>query len=327
MNDPNELKRPVADFISKKAVTLSEALTIDQAVGFLRATRPASEFDIVYFYVIDHEGRLTGVLPSRKLLLSDGQTLLRDVMTRNVVTIRQDETLFDALELFAMYRLLAIPVVDKDNVFQGILDVGLYTDEVFDLAQQTQLNEVFQLIGMRLEVSKHGSPFKGFKVRMPWLLANIAGGLICAALGSLFSATLEHVVMLALFVPLVLALAESVSMQSMTLAIESVGSKMPYTRQLLREVATALLLGTTSGLIVGVMSVFWGGSVFAPLVIGGSIFATMLMAATLGRLIPKFIYMLKLNPRVASGPLTLAMVDILTLTTYFSLGTILLMPS
>ena len=83
---------------------------------------------------------------------------------------------------FAIYRLLAIPVVDEEKRLLGIVEVTSYTDEVFDLAQNQQLNEVFQLIGLRLEQHKQGSPCcAGFWLRMPWLVSNITGGLVCAA--------------------------------------------------------------------------------------------------------------------------------------------------
>src|SRR4051812_21639639 len=214
------LDRPVSEFLSTAAFTLPENLTMDEALARLRGRGNATaKSQVAYFYVLNEKDQLAGVLPARKLLMSPGSAKVGDVMLKEIVALRSTEKLADALELFAMHRLLAIPVVDVEDRFLGIVELSLYTDEVFDLAQNRQLNEVFQLVGLHLEQHKQGTPWRGFRLRMPWLLANITGGLICAALGSFFEKTVEHVVLIALFIPLILTLAESIAVQSMTLAV------------------------------------------------------------------------------------------------------------
>jgi magnesium transporter len=321
-----QLDRPVTEFLSHAAFTLRENLTIDQALATLRAGKPAeaAQSQVIYFYVVNDQDQLVGVLPSRQLVLAPGDSILGALMARDIISMSAHETLFDALELFAMHRLLAIPVVDRERKFLGIIEVSLYTDEIFDLAQNRQFNEIFQLVGLHLEQSRQGSPLAGFKLRMPWLLSNITGGLVCAALGSFFEATVKEVVIIALFIPLILTLAESISVQSMTLAIEQTVTKRQAPGQFRKEALVAMLLGLCSGLIVGLVSLFWRGPVPATITIGGSVAATMFLAAMLGRAVPKLIHLLKLNPRVASGPITLAVVDIVAITLYLSAATVLL---
>src|ERR1035437_9956407 len=115
MNPGVPLDRPVTQCLSHAAVTLRENLTIDQALAALRSGQlgvPApgqtsTPSQVLYFYVVNATDQLVGVLPARQLILSPGTALVGDVMTREIVTLRQKETLFDAMELFAMYRLLA----------------------------------------------------------------------------------------------------------------------------------------------------------------------------------------------------------------------------
>jgi magnesium transporter len=322
------LERSVTAFLSSAAFTLRENLTIDQALADLRASAgmAQTQSQVIYFYVVNEAGQLVGILPARQILLSLGEARISDVMTREMIALGDRETLADTLELFAMHRLLAIPVVDQSRKFLGIVELSLYTDEVFDLAQNRQLNEVFQLMGLHLEQYKQGSVWRGFRLRMPWLLANITGGLICAALGSLFEATVQRVVLVALFIPLILTLAESISVQSMTLAIEqaAMGGKKNVRGPLGREAAVAIFLGICSGLIVGLVSLFWEGPRFSSLTIGGAVASVMFLAAMLGQGIPKIIHGMKLNPRIASGPVTLAVVDIVTITVYLSAATVVL---
>jgi magnesium transporter len=313
------LDRCVADFISTKAITLPDHYTVDESLRYLR--KHPTDAPVIYFYVINEHRQLVGVLPARRLLLSPGDTPIRTQMTTTLITLRATDTLMDAMELFAMHRLLALPVLDADNRFMGLLDYSLYTDEVFDIAENRQLNEVFQLIGVRFSQAQHGHPIKGFKMRMPWLLCNIAGGLVCAAIGARFEHALAQVVIFSLFIPVILTLAESVSVQSMTLAIESTGSRTTVEarrKAIMQEAATAVMLGLVSGGIVAIVSLFWKSRFYVPIVIGGSICVAMLLAALLGRFVPSLIHRLKLNPTLASGPVTLALVDIVTITLYLT---------
>jgi magnesium transporter len=330
------LDRPVTEFLAPAAFTLREDLTIDEALAALRGeprtgsqsaggggARPGPS-PVAYFYILNQAGELVGVVPTRRLILSPGNARIADLMTRELIVLSDRETLFDALELFAMHRLLALPVVDAQRRFRGVVELSLYTDEVFDLAQQRQLNEVFQLMGLHLEQHKHGGVLAGFRMRMPWLLANITGGLLCAALGALFAATVAKTVLIALFIPLILTLAESIAVQSMTLAIEQAAMGRKLRGQIGREALTALLLGGGAGLIVGLVSLCWPGPRLATVTIGGSVAAAMFLAAMLGRAVPRIIHALKLNPRIASGPITLATVDVVTITLYLAAATMVL---
>ena len=179
-------------------------------------------------------------------------------------------------------------------------------------------------MGLHLERHKQGAPLKGFKLRMPWLLSNITGGLICAALGALFEVTVQKVVLIALFIPLILTLAESIAVQSMTLSIEQALAKRRFSGQVMQEFLTALLLGATTGVLVGLVSLFWRGPLAATLAIAGAVCATMVIASLLGQTVPKIIHALKLNPRIASGPITLAVVDVATITVYLGGATAVL---
>jgi magnesium transporter len=333
MTNVPALDRPVTEFLSPAAFTLREDLTIDQALAALRAgARDVQKNSgsggnggagkgpapVAYLYVVNEREELVGVMPMRRMIMAPGETRIGDLMTREAIALGERETLFDALELFAMHRFLALPVVDAQRRLRGVVELALYTDEAFDLAQTRQLNEVFQLIGLHLERHKQGGAWAGFRMRMPWLLANIGGGLICAALGAMFQATLAKTVLLALFIPLILTLAESVAVQSMTLAIERAVLKRKFPGELAREMVTAILLGVCAGALVGAVSLLWRGPWMATVAIGTSVAGAMFCAAMLGRAVPGVIHAMKLNPRIASGPMTLAVVDVVTVGLYLS---------
>ncbi|QOJ14253.1 MAG: magnesium transporter [Planctomycetia bacterium] len=328
----DRLDRPTGEFVQTNVLSLRADLTVAGALEQLRRMNIGER--VVYFYVTDEEGRLRGVLPTRRLLMSDANAPLRDIMQTRVVRVRADAPLLVACELFVMHRLLAIPVVDDDERLLGAIEIRVFADELLDLSERQAADDVFQLIGVRIAESRGGkpSPLRDYRARFPWLLCNIGGGILCALLAGRYEAFLDSVIVLALFIPVVLALAESVSMQAMTLALQAMHSKRVDSRflmaALVREMLTAGLLGASCGAIVGVIAWVWKSQPVVALAIGGSIALSVVTACMLGVLLPTVVRVLRGDPRIAAGPMVLAAADVLTLLLYFSLsGALLTSPS
>jgi len=322
----DHLKQPVMTAARKDFATLSEAFSIQQALDDIRSHDIGEK--IVYFYVINDKGRLTGVVPTRRLLTAPLNQRLSEVMIKRVVMIPQEATVFDALEFFAMHKLLAFPVVDQHHHILGVVDVGVFTDEVFDMTEREHMEEVFELIGFHVSQVRDASPFRAFRFRFMWLLATILSGTICAFLVSVYEITLAKSLVLAFFLTMVLGLGESVSIQSMTVTIQALRSKRAtlqwYFRMLRREALTALLLGTGCCILVGLIVLLWHGAVFPAIAIGASVLTILIGACLLGLSVPSLLHALKLDLKIAAGPLTLAITDIYTILCYFTLGALLL---
>ncbi|MEM9704153.1 MAG: CBS domain-containing protein, partial [Planctomycetota bacterium] len=246
----------VTEHVARPGPTLRPAQTVAEARDAIRRGSPKA--GILYFYVTEDSGRLVGVMPTRTLLVEPDSKVVGDVMLRDVIAIPHTATVLDACEFFILHRLLAFPVVDDEGKLLGTVDVTLYTDELAGLdgegdahAGRAVTDDLFQLVGVHLADARPKSPFAAFRGRFPWLLANVAGGLCAAFLTGLFEAELEKAVALALFVPVVLALAESVAIQSVSLALERLHGGRPtlwklWTRAY-EEFGTGLLLGGGAG--------------------------------------------------------------------------------
>jgi magnesium transporter len=322
----DHLHQPVMTVARKDFATLSEGLSVQQALDEIRSHGIGEK--IVYFYVLDGQNSLVGVVPTRRLLTAPLGQRLSEVMIKRVVTIPQNATILDACEFFVIHKFLAFPVVDQKRHIVGVVDVNVFTDEVFDMTERERTEEVFELIGFQASQVRDASPFRAFRFRFMWLLATITGGTICALLASAYEATLAKGLILAFFLTLVLGLGESVSSQSMTVTIQALRSTHAtlkwYLRALGREVVTALLLGLACGLTVGLIVWFWHWAGLAAIAIGASITLVILVACLLGLSIPTLLHSLKLDLKIAAGPVTLAMADIFTILIYLSLATILL---
>lgn len=319
---PVELQDPVTRHMRRDFVQLRLDQTVGEALEDIRRRQP--EGRIIYFYVADGEGRLQGVVPARRLLLGRREAPLGELMVRPVIAIPRSATVLDACEFFTLHRLLAFPVVDDERRVIGLVDVDLYTREMSDIERREGHDDLFQLIGVHLTEAQQGRPVLAFARRFPWLLANVGGGVAAAFLAGQFEAELQRVVALALFIPVVLALAESVSIQSVSLALQALHGGRPGLAaiggRLARELATGAMLGGACAALVGAVALAWVGQGGVALCVAGGVAGGVTAAAGLGVAIPNLLRALRRDPQVAAGPIALAATDLVTLLLYFSLA-------
>jgi magnesium transporter len=315
------LQAPVHEHMRTDFVQLHPDLTVAQALESILEKQPSGR--IIYFYVADSDGRLLGVVPTRRLLLSPRDRPLSQIMIEPVITIPRNATVLDACEFFILHRLLAFPVVDEQGRIVGLVDVELYTRELQDLDRRESHDDLFQLIGVHATEAQQRSVPALFRRRFPWLLAALAGGLLAAVISDLYYdvASLPLVVP---FIPLVLALASSVTAQSVSLGLQTLrGQRATWAALLPRvrfELATGLMLGVACGLIAAAVVLFWKRDPTAALGLLGAIVGSAACAAALGLAMPYLFRILKRNPQVAAGPIALASADAVTLLVYFNLG-------
>lgn len=306
---------------------LDSHMTVAQAFDFILENSVSER--IIYFYVVDDERHLLGVIPTRRLLTTPRDRYLADIMITRMVKLPHTATVLVALEVFALHRYLALPVVDEENRILGMVDVNLFTDEMIDMgATQENASDIFEIIGFHISQIKTASPFKVFRFRFPWLIATVASGTVCAVIAGLFEGTIAQSLILAFFLTLILGLGESVSIQSMSVTIQILGSSRPtviwYLHEFRREIANSALLGLGCGSLVALIVLGWQGITMAAPVIGLSIFLSIVSASLIGLSVPSILHALKLNPTVAAGSVTLALTDISTLFLYFGTASIIL---
>lgn len=265
-----------------------------------------------------------GVLPLRRLLSASLDQLLSEIMVKNVVTISEKETLLDAHKAFCKYKFLSLPVIDKERRFKGVLDVTAITGESLNLKQKQRFDDVFETIGIRSSFLSYLTPFSSFKHRFPWLIPTIISGTLCAVIAAFFEETIAGSLIITFFLTLVLGLGESVSMQSLTITIRRLHVENSswdwFKGALFAELLTAVFLGTGTGALVGLIIFFWKSSLISGIVVGLSILLSLLTACFFGFTIPTLIHRMKLDPKIAAGPLALAFSDVFTLLFYFTLA-------
>ena len=319
----------IVDHARKDFPLLDANMSVAEALDRIR--REGVGERVIYFFAIDSEKRLVGVLPTRRLLTAALETRLEEIMVRRVVAIPATATVLEACEFFVLYKFFAFPVVDDQRRVVGVVDVSLFAEEMLEAGDREEQahpvpafssDDIFEALGVRLAQLRGASPWRAFRYRFPWLLATVGAGTACALLAGAFEATLAGSLVIAFFLTMVLGLNESVSMQSMSVTIHALRSVNVTWDWLAaafrRELATAVLLGVSCGFVVCVIAWAWRHDLRAATVIGGSIALSLVTACALGLAVPSLLHRFNLDPKIAAGPVTLALADFIALVIYFT---------
>lgn len=321
------LNSPVTQHMKSASPLLRIGQTVGEALEVVRNSPDVGR--VVYFYVVNDASQLQGVVATRKLLLSSLSTKISDIMFSKVVAVPETATVLEACEFFTLHKLLAFPVIDSDRKIIGAVDVDLYTDEILEIDRRQDSEDLFQLIGVHLTEAAQNNARLAFLGRFPWLLCNVLGGMLSAVIADAYQ-DISTLAVVAPFIALVTALSESVSIQSVSIALQSLHAQPPkwasFARKVQQELLVGLLLGGGCGLIVGAVAWLWKGSfiVAASLMLG--ITGGVVLSAGVGLAIPYVLKLLRRDPQLAAGPIALALSDVVTLLCYFNLGRWLLAP-
>jgi magnesium transporter len=318
-----DLNAPAMEYARKDFPLLESDSSVEKALQTIRSEGVGER--VIYFYAVDDRKRLVGVVPTRRLLTATPDTRLREIMVPRVIALPAEATVLEACEFFVLYKFLAFPVIDAERHVIGVVDTDVFMQSVLETEEalgETPRDDFFEALGFHLAQVRDASPWRVFRYRFPWLLATVASGTVCAILAGAFEATLARSLVIAFFLTMVLGLNESVSTQSMSVTIQALRSARFswhwFVTAFRREVATALLLGLACGVLVLVIVWVWRNDVRGACVIGGSIALSLVTACLFGLGVPSVLHWLKLDPKIAAGPVTLALADFFALVFYFT---------
>ena len=295
--------------------SLPHTLTVEEAIENIRSHDDVEM--VFYLYLTEEGGRLAGVVSLRQLLLSSPETSLNKIMNRRVMKVTTDDDQTTVAMLVDKYRLLAIPVVDDENVLVGMITV----DDVIDVIEEETTRDILKMAGTDESETLTQSAFKIAKIRLPWLLAAFVGGLAATAVIGRYEAILAEVLVLGAFLPVVMGMAGNVGVQSATVAVRGLATGAIDVRDtvplVLKELRVGLLLGSFYGVILALYGYLMHDSLALGEVVGLTILVNMTGAALLAVLLPMIFERLKVDPAVATGPFVTTAIDIFGVLNYF----------
>ncbi|MBO62017.1 MAG: magnesium transporter [Candidatus Marinimicrobia bacterium] len=298
--------------------TLHEGTTSGNAIKTLQDQEDAEM--VFYLYVTDDDDRLVGVVSLRALATTPSDTKLKDIMIKRVHSVRPETDQEEVARVVAQYNFLAVPIIDPDERLLGIVTV----DDVVDVIREEATEDFLQMAGAgkdREILLK--SSWENARARLPWLFASWIGGIIAASLIGAFEHMLESIIVLAAFIPVIIGMGGNIGTQSSTIIVRGiatgrvdVGGEL---KLILKEMRVGLILGVLYGLLLGFFADFSFEDAPSNLgiVVGLSICASMLLAATIGTVTPLILRKLDIDPAVATGPFVTTSIDILGVLFYF----------
>lgn len=320
-NQNGNFKYETTGTLMKKGyIALQETYTVEEAILHLRQN-VQGKTNIHYLYIINPSGQLTGVLSIRELLGAPGDDCVTDIMIKDIISFPTDLDQEEAAQIFRDKDLVSIPVVNKAQQLIGIIHV----EDILDVVWQEADEDIEKLFASGKEIDFHTSPFTAAFRRLPWLIILLFIGLLSGSIIEGFEATLEAVVALAFFMPMIAGMTGNTGTQSLAVVVRGLVSEeldMKSTLKLIfREFIVGIIIGITCAIVIAIIAYFWQGSMVLGLVVGGSLLATLIIGTIAGTIIPLILHKFKMDPAIASGPLITTINDILSLLIYFGIAT------
>jgi magnesium transporter len=306
--------------------SLNEDATAQEAI---RRLQQAGDTEMVfYIYVTDKEEHLVGVLSLRQLLRVPPATPLKNIMTADVLSVSVDMDQEEVARQVARYNLLAIPVVEKDNTLVGIITV----DDVVDVIREEATEDMLKMVGAAEAAEEDSllkaSTYDAARLRFPWLFTNLAGGLLSGAILWYFRLTIQQVVAIVSFVPVIAAMGGNVGLQSSTLIIRGLATgrveMADMWNVMFREVRIGLMMGAACGVFLTLTGWLWHGQPYLGLVVGVSVLIAFLVSTSMATVMPIILKRRGIDPAIAAGPFVTTANDITGITIYLALATVLL---
>ena len=288
--------------------------------------------DLLEVFITDETGRLEGTASLKTLLLTAPDVLIGDVMRSEIVSVPTHEDQEAAARIMERYDLLVLPVVDG----QGHLVGQITIDDVVDVIREEAEEDIQRMGGLSGDEEPTDSVSQMVRSRLPWLLGGLGGAGLAAMVVGAFDEALQQAVILAGFIPIIMATAGNVGIQSSAVAVQGLASGDilggDIRRRLGKEITVAIINGiaaaTVVALVILVLSLLV--SIHEPvrlaLTAGLALVSVILLAAIIGATVPLVLHRLGVDPALATGPFITTSNDILGVLVFFQLATVLYLP-
>ena len=276
-------------------------------------------------FVVDEEDVLIGVLPVRKLLISNPEDLVADVMATDVVRFSPQDDAEEAAQAFERYDLVTAPVIDANGKLIGRITI----DEMVDVIREESEADILNMAGLQEEEDLFAPVLDSVKNRWMWLAINLCTAFLASRVIGAFEGSIEKIVALAALMPIVAGIGGNSGNQTITMIVRAMAvgqlADIQAGRLLKKEIGVALVNGILWGSVMGLLSYLLYGSVGIGLVMVAAMTLNLLLAAAVGVLIPIVMEKLGRDPALGSSVLITAVTDSGGFLIFLGLATIFLL--
>lgn len=303
-------------------VDLKKEMRVEQALDHIRRTGLDKE-TINICYVINENRVLEGIIPIRRLILSDPNEIIKNLMDTNIISVHTLEDQEDIAGIFKKYDLIAVPVVDKEERLVGIITI----DDIVDIIEQENTEDFQKMAAMQPSDEEYlkTNVFTLAKHRVTWLLILMVSATLTGGIIQKFDEVLQSVAILTVFIPMLMDTGGNAGAQSATLIIRGLALDEIRLNDIFKviwkELRISILVGVTLAIVnFARIMILRQASAPIALTVSISLVITMILSTVIGGALPILAKRARLDPAIMAGPLITTIVDALALLAYFSMA-------
>ena len=304
-------------------VAVNAESTVQEAIETIRNKREEVE-NVYYLFVVDDHQRLVGVVSLKDLVIEAPTRKVKEIMNPEVISAYVYSDQEEVAHLVKKYDLVSIPVVDEHHRLVG----RITHDDIIDVIEEEADEDIALMAGVINQEIAEESPFKISRARLPWLIVGLFGGILAALVINQFEASLEEVVALSFFFPVIMAMGGNTGTQAATVAVRGLAtgdiSVMNIGRRIWLEMRVALVNGIICGILLSLVVGIWLSSYRLGSVVGIALIVIIISSGFVGASVPLVLKKMDIDPALATGPFVTTSNDIISLFIYLSLVTLTL---
>lgn len=305
--------------MAKELITVNENWNIMTCLKEMR--KQAENIDEVYYvYVVDDNNVLKGTLSLKRLLLTQTNRKISNIINTDVISVKTDTPSEEVANIMDKYDLVALPVVDALNRLVGRITI----DDVVDVIREEAERDYQLMSGITQDVESTDSAWVLTRARIPWLFIGLFGGIIGALVIGNYETDLGIYPQMAFFIPLIAAMGGNVGVQSSSIIVQALANNSmgfeSIGRKLFKELGVAAINGVILSAVIFAYNFFFSDSFALTITVSTSLFSVIIFASMFGTFVPMFLDRLKVDPALATGPFITTVNDIMGLFIYLMIG-------
>ena len=304
-------------------VAVRAGSTIQEAIDTLRTKREEVE-KVYYVFVVDDSDRLVGIVSLKDLILESPERWISEIMDPEVISVTVDKDQEEAYQLVKKYDLVSLPVVDADHRLVG----RITHDDIIDVMEEEASEDISLMAGVIDQEITEESSIRVSRARLPWLIAGLFGGILAAAVIDQFESSLEKILALSFFFPVIMAMGGNTGTQAATVAVRGLATGdihlLKMGSRLWLEMRVALLNGIICGCLLGLIVGLWLSDFRLGVVVALAVVLIIFNSGLIGAAVPLILKRLGVDPALATGPIVTTSNDVLSLLIYLGFVTLFL---
>ncbi len=307
--------------MQREFVAIPQFWTVGKTIDYLRAASKELPEDFFDIFVITPTYHVVGEIPLSRIVKSKRKTKIEELILDEVHTIPATMDQEEVTHIFRRNNLTSAPVVDEDNRLIGVITM----DDVVDVIDEEAQEDFLKLAGVE-QSDLYSAVLSTTSTRFRWLFINLITAVIASIVISLFDATIEQMVALAILMPIVASMGGNAGTQALTVAVRALATKELSRANALRAIWKETLVGALNGLafaiIIGIVSAWWFENELLGMIIAAAMTINMIVAGLFGAGIPILLQKIGSDPAVSSTVVLTTITDVIGFLSFLGLASI-----